>query len=195
MGEMADRINRFSERVSLPNDAARLKEMIIYISGKCQDDIYFGATKLNKILFKSDFRSFKRRGQPITGTAYFRLRAGPAPRAMVPIMRELHAEDAIATQRRWVWGREQRRPIALRPANLRIFDGEDIAIVDEVIAELWNLSATEASRESHGIQWVTRDNQDPIPYETALLSDEPPTADDIVRADEIARELGRLIPR
>jgi hypothetical protein len=190
MAIMKRRKPSLTERVSLPGDDNRLKELIVYIASKCQDDPAFGAIKLNKILFHADFRAYRLRGKPITGTPYFRLKHGPAPQAMVPIMRELHQDDAVRTQRRIVGGREQRRPIALRPADLSYFSGEDIAIVDSVIDELWGQSATAVSEHSHGIQWQTRFDRDPIPYESAYLSDDPVTLDDIQRAQELIRELG-----
>jgi hypothetical protein len=190
MSIMQDRAKEFTERVPLPGDDTRLKELIVYIASRCQDDPAFGAIKLNKILFNADFRSFKRRGRPVTGSPYFRLKHGPAPRAMVPIMRELHEDGAVATQRRYVGGYEQKRPIALRPADLALFSGEDIAILDEVIDDLWGQSATAVSEQSHGIQWMTRTDKEAIPYEAAFLSDEPVTADDVQRARELIEELG-----
>ena len=190
MSIMRGRADKFTERVSLPGDTARLKELIVYIALRCQDDPAFGAIKLNKILFRADFQSYRQRGRPITGTAYFRLKHGPAPKAMKPVSDELHREDAVRTQRRLIGGHEQKRPIALRPANLEYFDGEDIAIVDEVITDLWGKSATAVSEQSHGVQWMTRSDKDFIPYEAAFLSDEPVTADDIERARELIEELG-----
>jgi hypothetical protein len=190
MSLMQNRAELFTERVSLPGDVSRLKELIVYIASKCQEDPAFGAVKLNKILFQADFRAYRLRGKPVTGTAYFRLKHGPAPKAMKPIMAELHRDEAVRTQRRIVAGREQIRPIALRPAKLDHFSGEDIAIVDDVIDELRGKSAVAVSAESHGIQWKTRHHKDPIPYEAAYLSDEPVTADDEQRAIELIRDLG-----
>lgn len=180
-----------TERVDLKGGDARLKELVIYIAQQCDADPAFGAVKLNKILFHSDFRAYKMRRKPITGTPYFRLKHGPAPRAMVPCMEELHRHNEVVTQKKFVGGRLQKRPIALRPANLdQFFDASDIAIVNEVIREQWGQSATAVSNESHTIQWKTRADKDPIPYEAAFLSDEPVTHDDRLRARELIAELG-----
>ena len=46
------------------------------------------------------------------------------------------------------------------------------------------------SAESHGIQWKTRRDMDPIPYEAAFLSDEAPTEDDKERSRQLIEELG-----
>ena len=66
----------------------------------------------------------------------------------------------------------------------------DIAIVDVMIDALWGKTAAEVSAESHGIQWTTRRDMDPIPYEAAYLSDAPVSVDDRLRAEELVAELG-----
>ena len=48
----------------------KLRELIIYISDKCIDDETFGAVKLNKILYLSDFDHYAKYGIPITGLPY-----------------------------------------------------------------------------------------------------------------------------
>jgi hypothetical protein len=67
----------------------KLKELILYISQKCASDPNFGAIKLNKILYFSDFASFAHYGEPITGAEYQKLEQGPAPRRMVPVRNEM----------------------------------------------------------------------------------------------------------
>ena len=47
----------------------RLGELILYVASKCTEDQLFGATKLNKILWRSDFRAYAKHGEPITASA------------------------------------------------------------------------------------------------------------------------------
>ena len=51
----------------------------LYIAEKCLDDPDFTVTRLNKILFWADFRSFAQYGKSITGARYKALEHGPAP--------------------------------------------------------------------------------------------------------------------
>ena len=51
-------------------DEEKLSELILYISQKCATDPKFGAVKLNKILYLSDFLAFGNWGEPITGVEY-----------------------------------------------------------------------------------------------------------------------------
>jgi Protein of unknown function (DUF4065) len=88
----------------------RFREMIIYVSRKSTGDVYFGAVKLNKILFYSDFLAFYRFGRPLTGFEYFRIQHGPAPRAMIPVSQELAKEGAIRFEEVTLGGLKQISP-------------------------------------------------------------------------------------
>lgn len=168
----------------------RLRELIVYISEKCADDPNFGAIKLNKILYYSDFRAFERWGVPLTGVGYFRLRNGPAPKALVPVRDALVQEGAIRLEKVPVGNVEQRRTVALRPPVLEHFTTDEILLVDEVIRELWPQNATEVSDASHDIRWLTLSHKDDIPYEFAFLSNEPVTERDVERTRELADRFG-----
>src|SRR5437660_6974881 len=56
-----------------PENEVRYKELVLYICQKCATDQKFGATKLNKILYFSDFLAYAELGEPITGFEYQRL--------------------------------------------------------------------------------------------------------------------------
>src|SRR5258706_11049650 len=120
----------------VPRGKQRFRELIIYISAESVDDPHFGSTKLNKILFYSDFRAFERFGEPITGAAYFALDEGPAPYLLLPIRRELEREGALEIRENVVGNFSQIRTIARREPHLDIFTEGELALVDEVIAEL-----------------------------------------------------------
>lgn len=187
---MQELVGKLTYKIPMEGGQSRLRELILYIADKCATDPTFGATKLNKILFWADFRSFARFGQPVTGEKYKCLELGPAPAAMVPVRREMEEGGEIRLVRSPYHQRTQDRVIALRAANLSLFGGRDIAMVDQVIEELWDKPAVEVSQKSHGIQWQTCPRNNLIPYETAYLSDEPITPGDIARTEELAREYG-----
>lgn len=166
----------------------RLRELILYISDKCVDDPTFGVTKLNKILAFADFASFAVRGNPITGAEYMKLGKGPVPRRMIPIRKELEAEQDIIIKKRDYYSQEQHRVIALKQANLDIFNAHDIALVDDYIRLLWGKTAKEVSEMSHGMAWQVAENKDLIPYQAMLLSEEGITEEDIAEAQELINQ-------
>lgn len=175
----------------LERSAQRFRELIVYISQQSVRDPHFGATKLNKILYHSDFRAFERFGVPLTGVRYFRLPQGPAPRALLPVRQELEREGAIAVYRVDLGeGYTQHRTKALRAPVLEHFTRDELDVVDEVIRELWNQNAAEVSNASHDIRWRTLEHKDNLPYEFAFLSDDGVTESDLKRTRELATELG-----
>src|SRR5438132_1892623 len=95
------------------NSDARLREMILYISAACETDSTYGATKLNKILQRSDLRCFARLGTPLTGTEYQALAAGPAPKRLLPVRKRMLEDDDIREETVPVGARTQIRTIAL----------------------------------------------------------------------------------
>lgn len=175
------------------NGEAKLRELILYIADKCTDAPKFGLTKLNKILYFSDFLWYMHTGLPITGVKYMRLEKGPAPQRMIPIREQMIANgDIYVIKKEYPDNRVQHRVIARDKANLdKYFTPGQIAWVDEVIRILWDANADETSELSHGMAWkVYNIDKELIPYEVAFLSDEKITANDIARTGELEKQYG-----
>lgn len=174
----------------VPRGKQRFRELIIYVCYKCAHDPGFGATKLNKILYHSDFRAFEKFGVPLTGMAYHKLRYGPAPKALLPVVRELAQEGALVEAQDQNEPYDQKRTKALRAAYTDHFTGDELALVDEVIQECWGKTAVAVSDETHGVAWKARNMKDSIPYEAVFLSDERPTDDDFADAATLNKKYG-----
>ena len=172
------------------NGDERLAELILHIAKRCEDDPNFGATKLNKILWWSDLLSYARRGKPITGVEYQRLRNGPAPKRLVPVRRRLVSSHDAVVQEREYFKRTQMRVIPLRKANYSLFTAEDIALVDEVISDFWDDTAAAVSEASHGKAWEIAKDKQPIPYEAIFLSDNAITPADVAETHALAETMG-----
>ena len=168
----------------------RLKELTLFISDRCCDDPTFGATKLNKILFFSDFSFFEATGKPVTGAEYMKLPHGPVPKRMVPIRKQLESAKHLAIKEVPKGQMTQKRPIALRKANLSLFTADQIACVDWVISQLRDCNATVVSAVSHQRAWRIAEEDASIPYEAAFLSDDGLTDYDINRTRELSTKYG-----
>lgn len=166
----------------------RLKELILYVATRCAHDPAFGATKLNKILWKSDFMAFAHHGIPITGVDYMKLPQGPVPRRLMPLQDELVRDKrAVVAELPAQWTFTRKVTVPLAPPRLSLFTPDQIALVDEVIAAFLPLTAKDVSALSHGKAWEAAGYQETIPYETVFLADEI-THDDIVRARALSEE-------
>ena len=170
-----------------PENEVKYRELVLYICQKCATDKKFGATKLNKILYFSDFLAYAELGEPITGFEYQRLKNGPAPRRLVPMNNQMTKKGELGIQIVPLrGGHTQHRAVNLRIPNLSVFAAEQIALVDRVIEELWDLDADEVSLLSHRMMgWRLAAPGDTIPYETVFISSEPPTEIDVQRAREL----------
>jgi hypothetical protein len=62
--------NNLTYKVHLPGGQKRLREMILYISNRCNDAPRWGKSKLNKILWRAGSHAFLNRGDPVTGRPY-----------------------------------------------------------------------------------------------------------------------------
>lgn len=155
----------------------KFKELILYITSQCGKDRYWNATKLNKVLFYSDFLAFRDSGESITGAEYFALERGPAPKALVPVRDEMIKDRDLAIEKRTF----QHRLIALREPDYGLFTGQEIAIVNKIIAALKHKDAETVSEMSHAfLGWkaawaegqATGENVT-IPYGSVYVSNAP----------------------
>lgn len=154
----------------------KLKELILLIAEWSQADPKFGAIKLNKLLFHCDFSSYLTYGEPITGQEYFALPQGPAPRHLKPVTEKMKKKEELAYQEVPYFGLIQKRPIALRSANVGLFSPEEIKLIHQTIEKFWNLTATEISDQSHlFLGWKVAKERETIPYSTALVGRRSPT--------------------
>lgn len=175
-------------------NASKFKELMLYVAERSTADERFGATKLNKILFFSDFLSYGLGGAPITGATYQKLERGPAPKQLKPTAREIVDErSGMFIKRPW-FNYTQTVLIPMRPANRHLFSAEEIDLVDDVIRDLEPRDASEASKLSHDRYegWQIANIGEVIPYEAVFLSTRKPTSVDIERAQELARKYGWL---
>ncbi len=146
----------------------KFRELILLICARSEGDKKFGATKLNKLLFHSDFSAYLAFGKAITGQLYFKLPNGPAPKKLKLAYKEIE-----------YFGRTQKKPIALRQPDLSVFTPQEIDLVHSKIQKFWNLSASEISEQSHGfLGWIVAKDKEIIPYSTALVGTRKPSAEE-----------------
>lgn len=170
-------------------DEERLQELILYVAKKAANDPTFGDTKLNKVLFFSDFFAYGFFGESITGAEYQKLRHGPAPRKLLPARRALGDDVEVIKK-----GRAFRTTLtrAKRSPNTRIFSTDELELVDEVYRMLENDSAVSASDFSHDASagWQLVELGETIPYETVFVSTSKPPRRAFDRGRELAAEHG-----
>ena len=175
-------------------DRNKFKELILLIARECEDHTFFGAIKLNKILFFCDFRAFAELGNPITGAEYIALEHGPVPRHLTPVRNEMTKTGDILLESRG----NQQRIVARRNPRWDLFSPAEQFVIHEVIRELEDEDAESVSELSHKFlgwqaaraeQKVT--GRSPvIPYQAVLVSNRRPTEFEISAVASVAEEHG-----
>ena len=182
--------HRLTYRVELPGGPVRLREMVLYVSARAVDMPRWGKTKLNKILWEADFSAYRERSSPVTGRPYQRLPAGPGPVEMPVILAEMEQAGTIEIEAVPAGQHYEQRIIAKTSPSLYFFSSDDLVYVDRAIERFWDMTAVEASNESHGVAWKTRHHLDPLPYESALLLDETLSGRSLIRIKQLATDQG-----
>jgi hypothetical protein len=128
------------------SDEGKLQQLILYVSQKCADQTGFCSTKLNKILYFSDFIVYANTGASITGVEYQRLQWAPAPSWMKLVLSSMEEAGELTMQDILVPdGYKTKKPVNLKPPDLGMFSAEEISVVDDVIERLEELTAKAAN--------------------------------------------------
>lgn len=176
----------------------KLRELILLFAELSEGDEYFGATKLNKLLFFADAQAYLSLGRTITGQEYQRLPQGPAPRQMVPVLDDMKSKQELAERPRSLYGKPQRKFFALREANPETFTVEEMDIAFRVLSQYRNWNATDMSRASHEcLAWQLVEDGETIPFAMLLIGDREVTPEERRRGlllEEAARECLARIP-
>jgi hypothetical protein len=176
-------------RTEIAPNQKKLKELILYISERCAGDSHFGRVKLNKIMFYSDFLSYASLGKPITGVAYSKMANGPVPKAAIRAWTAMESNDELVEVHQQAYGFTQKRIMARRASDVKVFTGPEISIIEQVIAHLEGKTAKQTSDLSHlEYGWKVAGEGEEIPYETVFVSWEKPTAADSARVRELASQ-------
>ena len=172
-----------------PNDD-KFKELILFICQRSEGDSPFGAIKLNKLLFFTDFLSYARSGRAVTWHEYRKLQNGPAPKRLRPLVDQLISEGRAVIVSRDYFNRTLKRLVAIKPADVSKFTSSDIALVTDLIQMFWGRDAASMSRiaDRFVVQWNSLELLETIPYETALVRRGKRSE----QAERIAKELGPL---
>ena len=156
------------EKVKTNQD--KTKELIILLSELSEGDGYFGATKLNKLLFFSDFLSYLQTGKAISGSMYEARQGGPMLKGFYELRDQMDGEDIVVIEKNF-FSYVQQKTIAKRSPDVSEFSSEEMNIIMRVISLYRDKSATQMSALSHDfLGWQAVDNGEVIPYETALVS-------------------------
>lgn len=171
-------------------DREKFKRLVHYIAWKAGKRDWFGATKLNKVLWFADARLYVLRGRPVTGETYIREKYGPVPRHILSVRLELEKEGKVKSFK----GNDLTRLVASAPPDTSVFTQEELKTVDWWIDHIdKDHTATSISDETHDYAWEIAGMGEELPL-YAILANRIREPDDKEREQLVrrAKQLGLI---
>lgn len=169
-------------------DKTKFKRLVHYIAWKAGTHDWFGAVKLNKVLWFADARVYMLTGNSITGESYTRGPFGPMPRHIESAENELIREGAIKVTKEPKFT----RVVALTAAKSNWFSSDELLSIDYWIKHIdEEHTATSISDKSHDYVWEIAKMGEELPlYAYRVARIQEPSDADIERLRKRAKELG-----
>jgi hypothetical protein len=148
---------------------AKYEHLVHYVCHRCDDHRNLGATKLNKILYFSDFLFYLTAGKSITGETYIKRQYGPVPKNILKIIQSLVQTGKIVTRETEYHGKPKREYISLLEPDIESFSPQEVSLVDEIVDKISKeFSAKKISELTHDDIWQMASIGEEIPYATIL---------------------------
>lgn len=166
---------RIEERISIPQlDIAKFKNVLLYVLEQCAGKPNVGETVLYKLLYFSDFNYYEIYEEHLTGAKYRKLPFGPVPKRLDNLIDQMIADQEIQRVKTTFHNYPQTRYLPLKRANLTQLKASETEIIDQVIDQMGDWSATAISEYSHkDMPWLASAEGEEIDYELAFYRESP----------------------
>ncbi|PJB19132.1 MAG: XRE family transcriptional regulator [Flavobacteriaceae bacterium CG_4_9_14_3_um_filter_33_16] len=164
-----------ADRISVPSlKVGKMKNILLYILEHCAGKPNVGETVLYKLLYFSDFNYYELYEEQLTGASYRKLPFGPVPQNLDTIINDMIESEHIQRLRTEYHGYPQTRYIPLVKADLTGFKASEKEVIDRVIEQMSDWSASAVSNYSHkDIPWMVSKDGEEINYELAFYREPP----------------------
>ena len=163
------------ERISIPSlKINKLKNVLLYILEKCAGKPNVEEIVLYKLLYFSDFNYYELYEEHLTGSKYRKLPYGPVPQKLNIIINQMIDKGKLKRIKTEYHGYPQTRYLPLEKPDLTELKASEKEVIDKVIAQMSDWSATAISNYSHkDMPWVASKDGEEINYELAFYRDAP----------------------
>lgn len=163
------------ERISIPTlNLKKFKNVLLYILERTAGKPNVGEAVLYKLLYFSDFNHYELYEEHLTGATYRKLPYGPVPQRIDFVIAQMIEQAKIQRVETEYHGYPQTRYLPLEKADLTVLLASEIEVVDGVIEQMGDWTASAISDYSHGdLPWeVTEEGKD-ISYNLAFYREIP----------------------
>jgi len=166
---------KHTERISVPTlQVKKFKNVLLYILERCAGKPNVGETVLFKLLYFSDFNYYELYEEHLTGAKYRKLPFGPVPQKLDSIIEQMMKSGTIQRIKTEYFDKIQTRYIPLVKADLTEMKASEKEVIDKVIEQFSDWSATSISNYSHkDMPWLASKEGGDINYELAFYREAP----------------------
>ena len=170
MVEYEKKSKKMDERVSVPRlQLNKFKNVLLYILERCAGKPNVGETVLYKLLYFSDFNYYELYEEHLTGAKYRKLPYGPVPHQLDSIIKQMIDNGKLKRVKTDYYGYPQTRYLPLEKADLTELRASEKDVIDRVIEQMSDWSASAISNYSHkDIPWLASKEGEDINYELAF---------------------------
>lgn len=162
-------------RISVPAlQLQKFKNVLLYILERCAGKANVGETVLYKLLYFADFNYYELYEEHLTGARYRKLPFGPVPQKLDTIVAQMLEKNELQRIKTEYHGFQQTRYIPLIKPDLTKLKASEKEIIDKVIAQYSDWSASSISSYSHkDMPWLASKEGEYIDYELAFYREAP----------------------
>ena len=163
------------ERHSIPTlQIRKYKNVLLYILEHCGGKPNVGETVLYKLLYFSDFNYYELYEEHLTGSCYRKLPFGPVPEHFDTYIQKMVKQGELQRIETEYNGYPQTRYLPLVKADLTELRASEKEVIDKVIEQMSDWSATAISNYAHqDMPWVASKEGEVIDYELAFYRGVP----------------------
>ena len=165
-------------RISVPKlNLDKFKNILLYILEKCAGKPNVGETLLYKLLYFADFNYFEIYEEHLSGAEYRKLPYGPVPMHIDSVINKMITSNQIMRVKTEYHGYPQSRYLPLVKPNLEHLKASEKEVIDKVIDQFSDWSASKISEYSHkDMPWLASKDGEIIDYELAFYREFPYSA-------------------
>jgi transcriptional regulator with XRE-family HTH domain len=173
--EYETKSTKMMERTSVPKlQINKFKNVLLYILERCAGKPNVGETVLYKLLYFADFNYYELYEEQLTGVKYRKLPYGPVPQKLDSIIKQMIDGGYLQRVKTAYQGYPQTRYLPLQKANLTELLASEKEVIDRVIEQMSDWSASAISNYSHkDIPWIASKEGEEINYELAFYREAP----------------------
>lgn len=163
------------ERISIPSiKVNKFRNILLYILEKCAGKPNVGETVLYKLLYFSDFNYYELYEDHLTGATYRKLPYGPVPQNLDSVIHQMIEKSQLKRVKTDYHGYPQTRYLPLEKPDLTELKASEKEVIDRVIEQLSDWSASAISNYSHkDMPWLASKEGEDIDYELVFYREAP----------------------